>query len=100
MVKIKFDPPGKEEPGFLRRAKRALGFQQRFKEDASPELIDDLVSFLADYVTEPKDRTEAMDALLDASENQFMELLGSLSGEGEEVPKSKSSEPETGSKLE
>ena len=98
MAQIVFEAPGKEEPGFLRRAKRALGFQQRFKEDASPELIDDLVAFLADYVTEPKDNDEAKDALLDASENQFMELLGSLSGEGEEVPKVKGSEPETRSK--
>ena len=48
--------------------------------NASPEVLDDLVKFLLDYVTEPKDRAEAVEMLWDATEDQFMQLIDVLKG--------------------
>lgn len=75
-----FKLPGKDTPGFLRRQREAIRFSENLKDNPTVETVDALVSFLVDYVEEPKDRKEAAEALWDASENQFMELLGALSG--------------------
>lgn len=82
MKTIVFEPPGADAPGYLRRAKKALEFRNAVNaKDAGPETIDALVEFLLPYVKEPADRSEAREALLDASEAQFMELINAVSGE-------------------
>ncbi len=84
MSEIVFVPPGPDEPGYLRRLRHVLQFKQRLESaDGVPpaELIDDLVIFLAAYVKEPVEPEAKIEALLDASERQFIELLGLLSGE-------------------
>lgn len=84
MSEIVFAPPGPDEPGYLRRQRSVLQFKQRLESaDGVPpvELIDDLVAFLAAFVKEPVEPEAKIKALLDASERQFIELLGLLSGE-------------------
>jgi len=84
MTQIVFEPPGADSPGYLRRSKRALEFRQRSqKKDIGPEIIDEMVEFLLPYVKEPAERDEAREALFDASEAQFMQLIDAVSGEGE-----------------
>ncbi len=84
MSKIHFDLPGADEPGFLRRSRRALELQEQLSKlqvgSIPSSVIDDLIEFLADYVTEPQGRDEAKEALLDASQNQFMEMLNAITG--------------------
>lgn len=79
-MEIEFTVPGKDAPGFLRRVKRAAEFQSVVRDpkrfDAAA--VDALVAFLADYVTKPADRPEAVEALLDASADQFNDLLAAI----------------------
>lgn len=84
MSQLVFDPPGKEAPGFLRRAREALSFQEAMQEKPTVAALDGMVKFLLDYVSEPKDKDEAREILMDASEEQFINMLASLSGESAE----------------
>ena len=86
MSKLVFTKPDPEAPGYLRRMRQALEFQEAFKSaNPGPAAVDKLIEFLLPNVTEPVDRNEAREALLDASQAQFMELLGALTG-GDENP--------------
>ena len=85
MVDLVFSPPDEHAPGFLRRQKKALTFIKAFNvEDPTPDMIDDMVEFLADYVTEPTDRDEAIDLLWDASQDQIMTLMRAIGGSDKE----------------
>jgi len=83
---IIFNPPTPQTPGFLRRAREAIRFSELLKETPTVETVDALAAFLLQFVSEPVDRGEAIEALLDASQEQFQELLTSLTGGGEENP--------------
>ena len=75
MKELVFSPPKQNEPGFLRRTQKALAFQVEMKNDPRPETIDKMVDFLLTYVEEPKDRDEAREALYEATEEQFNQLI-------------------------
>lgn len=77
---LEFSIPGKDAPGFLRRVRRAAILQDSLKHDFSATTIDDVVAFLADFVTVPATRAEAIEALLDASSDQFEQLLTAVTG--------------------
>jgi hypothetical protein len=83
MTDLVFTPPDENTPGFLRRQREALKFMQLLKGDPTVEAVDGMVEFLVEFVTEPKDRKKAIDALWDASEAQFNELLGAVLGKGD-----------------
>ncbi len=80
MSQLVFTPPTKETPGFLKRMRKALAFGAALKDNPTPEAMDDMVAFLADYVTEPADRAEAIDALWDATQEQFEQMLSAITG--------------------
>jgi len=81
MIRLEFHVPEPNEPGYLRRLKRALVFQERIKGALTPELVDEMVAFLADYVTVPETRAEAIEALWDASKEQFDAMFDALMGD-------------------
>jgi hypothetical protein len=83
---ITFTPPTPQTPGFLRRAREAIRFSELLRQSPTVETIDALAAFLLQFVSEPIDRGEATEALLDASQEQFQELLTSLTGGGAENP--------------
>jgi len=83
MSKIKFELPGKETPGYLRRMKNALEYAKMLQDNPSPATIDALVEFLLPYVIEPEDRKEARNALWDATQEQFDSLLGAIVGKSD-----------------
>lgn len=89
-TKIVFKLPEPNQPGFLKRTRRALSFYRKMSgggmKNMTEETLDDLVDFLADYVEEPKDHQEAVEALWEASEEQIQSLLAALQGGGAEVP--------------
>lgn len=81
MVDLVFNPPDAQAPGFLRRQKKALQFMRAFNVDKpTPEMIDQMVEFLLDYVTEPAERDAARDLLWDASQEQIMTLMRAIGG--------------------
>ena len=85
-MKIVFNAPSKDKPGYLKRMKKAVQFGNALSGgQATPELLDDLVSFLADYVTVPEKREDAIAALWDANETQFMQLIDVVKGGAGEI---------------
>ena len=86
MIKIVFSAPSKDKPGYLKRMKKAVEFGNVLSSGlVTPELLDDLVPFLAGYVTQPASKEEAIDALWDATEEQFMQLLDVVKGGSGEI---------------
>lgn len=89
--------PDKNTSGFLLRMRRALAFQHDLEEgNATPETVDEMVEFLADFVKVPEDRNEARELLWHASEAEFNELLDAITDAGAS-PKAQSDEPSAGS---
>jgi len=86
MTDLKFDLPGKDDPGFLRRQREALKFGRLLQEKPDENTLDQMVDFLSQFVSEPKDKNKAKEALYDASENQFMQLLEAIGGESAANP--------------
>lgn len=85
MTKIVFTPPSPDAPGFLRRMKTATQLMNTLVapdalQTISPDVFDHMVEFLADFVSEPSPREKAIEALWDASESQFKEMLTSVTG--------------------
>jgi hypothetical protein len=88
-VELVFKIPSKDEKGYLRRMKRAGLFSEAFKSgEVTGKLFDDMVSFLADYVIQPNNRDEAIEAIWDASEAQIVDLLEALTETGKVNPQS------------
>lgn len=81
-MEIIFKVPDKTTPGYLRRAKKALEFSQKLGDTTTPELIDEMVEFLVDYVSSPTERDAKIEALWDVSEDEFSNMLNALSGGG------------------
>lgn len=82
MSQIVFEKPSAKEPGYLRRTRSALEFLDGLKKEQGPSQVDRMIDFLLPFVKEPQDRNLAREALFDASEEQFNELLGIVSGGG------------------
>jgi len=86
-MKLEFEIPGPDAPGFLRRQRKALEFAEAFSGGSvKPATVDALVEFLVDFVTVPQDKDEAKEALWDATEKQFTGLLEALTGQGQVSP--------------
>ena len=84
MTKLVFSPPGPDSPGYLKRVRQALVFSKNISSDKpSPEMIDEMVEFLSQYVTEPEAQAEKVAALWLASEKEFTLLLRSITGDSE-----------------
>lgn len=86
MSKIRFEPPGIDEPGYLRRQRKLLELSHKFENKTDPEALDAMIDLLLPYVKEPENRDEAREALWDASEAQFKMLLDLVSGKTPENP--------------
>jgi len=99
MSKLVFELPNAQTPGYLRRAKKGLEFKERMAAGVDPTSIDDMVNFLLDFVSEPEDREEAKEALFDANEEQFSNLLDLVTGENKVENPTADGKPSTKSEL-
>lgn len=92
---LNIEAPGRDDPGFLRRTRRALELAESLKaSDPSPRLLDDLVEFVLPYVVKPKDRKAAEEALLDLSQNEFDKIMDAIAGKEHEPPPQKGGDSE------
>lgn len=100
-MQITFQPPDENSPGYLRRLKQALSFQDAINsKKVSEKTIDDLAGFLSTYVVGIDDKEEAKNYLLDASENQFNEMLETITGRKmEDITKKNGNTLSSGSKV-
>jgi len=83
MAKVVLERPGPEAPGYLRRSRRLLEIQERLSKEASLAALDELIGFLLDFVTEPVERGQAREMLLDLSQREIEELGKAVAGAGE-----------------
>ena len=83
-MKLVFAPPDADAPGYLKRQRQALELFDGYKNDPSVDTVDKLIDFLLPFVTEPKTKAKAEEALWDASQNQIQQMIGVVVGGGEE----------------
>jgi hypothetical protein len=77
MAEIVFNLPDEKTPGYLRRVLAANRFNELMKAgELTSSAYEDLITFLLGFISEPEDRGEAREALLDASLEQYRDLLG------------------------
>lgn len=92
MTDIVFELPTPQTPGYLRRLKALTEFQEAQKSEEDPLMrLMAMVEFLSGYVTQPADRDEAYEALLDASQEQIDGLFALIAGKnsGDIIPPAK-----------
>ena len=78
---MKYAIPSPQTPGHLRRLQKAIEFGDIFKNDAaSPETFERMIDHLSGFIIEPSDPQEAREALLDATQEEYLELLKAVSG--------------------
>ena len=83
-TEIVFEVPGPEAPGYLRRLMAANKFTtMRNEGNITPEYYQNLITFLLAYIKKPADRDEAREALLDASELEYIDLLNAITGKAD-----------------
>ena len=77
MSELVFNLPDEKTPGYLRRVMAANRFNEMIKAgDLHSAAYEDLIVFLLGFISEPVDRSEAREALLDATLEQYRDLLG------------------------
>jgi hypothetical protein len=88
-VKIEFTPPDRKKLGFLKRQKQALTFKRLFKnpDELTAENIDELAEYLSQFVTVPETHDEKIAALLEASQEQFEDMVAALVSTSQQVDK-------------
>lgn len=83
MTEIEFRVPDEKSPGFLRRMMAAGRFSELMREGKTgAEYYNNLITFLMGFIVKPEDRDEAREALLDATQEQYMELLDAINSQG------------------
>lgn len=77
MNELQFSPPSRNSKGFLRRMRMLLSFSAASAAgEATPEQLEDMVKFLAQYVVnEGYTEEQKIDAVWDLSEEQFSQLM-------------------------
>jgi hypothetical protein len=81
ITKVVLTIPRKDEPGYLRRTRRMYEISEAMEnESATMKDLDEFIQIILKYVSVPVDRKEAEDALLDASEEQILELFDAIKG--------------------
>jgi hypothetical protein len=96
VIRIVFEPPSKDAPGFMRRNKQAMVFYARLNDLQNKptnewlmedtKLFDEMIDFLVPYIKEPADPEAAREALWDASEDDFTKMLSAVQGSDENPP--------------
>ncbi len=84
MSELVIQVPDRTTPGYPRRIKRLIELQRAFRsfsgENPDPAVLDTVIEGLLPYVAEPTDPDAAREALWDASQAQFEEVLAALTG--------------------
>jgi hypothetical protein len=78
-MELEIKPPTPNSPGFLYRTKRALLLQRALAEP-NADTVDQIVEFLLPFVVKPEGEKEKREALLQASQSQFVSLFNAVAG--------------------
>ena len=69
--------PGPDEDGYLRRRRE---ISTLLDAAPSPDNIDSLAKYIAQFVSEPLDEAEALEAVLDMPQKEYQGVIGRLLG--------------------
>lgn len=86
-MQIEFTPPNKQTHGYLRRQHKILEFKKILHQEPSAEMLEKLVEFFSEFVTIPEDKAAKIEALWDATQEQYENMLTALSGAAIDVEK-------------
>ncbi len=76
MSEIKFLVPDPDAPGYLRREIQRVEFLEQYREEQDArKALKMLVEYLLEFVTEPEDKGQAREMLLDAPKSTIDELM-------------------------
>jgi len=76
-MKIEFELPGPDAPGYLKRMRKLSAFMEM--EGNTPERWDLMIEYLLDFVTKPADKDKAREALWEMNQAEYEKMLESLS---------------------
>ena len=76
MVRLVFKAPGRDEPGFFRRAIEVQQLLDDVNAGKGLKAWNDLVEHLSQYIDGPKEQIR--DLLLDASKNQIRDMVSAI----------------------
>ena len=83
-IELRFQPPGEDAPGYLRRQREARRFIRILDRNFDPDGVDEIVNFLAPYIRDQDGNEVALDKaadyLLDATSEQFYTMILALMG--------------------
>lgn len=78
---LAFEIPDITAPGFLRRQRDAMHYREALRTNPSGKSMDDMITFLLQFVTAPTDRDSARELLLDLSREDYTKLLTAINAE-------------------
>lgn len=82
MTEILVEPPDGKTKGYLRRLIAVSKYTEMLNNnDIRPEFYESLITFLLGFIVKPKDENEAREALLDASAEQYFEIMAAIKGD-------------------
>ena len=79
------EQPKPNEKGYLKRQSKIVKFMHAFESAErsgvyDPDMIDNLIEFLVDYISTPTDRKEAENLLWELSEDEFKYVMAVIQG--------------------
>ena len=84
---MRFEKPKSNEPGYLNRLMKADKFRKFISgSDSEGDFIELLCDYALPYIIEPVDRDKAKQELLEASEDEYKELMQFIASGGAENP--------------
>lgn len=97
---IRFEPPTADTPGYLQRQIEVMELQARMQEAEKANdpremvaAMEKMAKFLSQFIVEPQDKAQKVQAILSLSQNQFEALITAIAGEGNnEAPKTQTGE--------
>jgi len=88
VTELHFSPPSRKARGFMRRMRILVKFSEKSrKNEISPSDMDEMVDFLAQYVSNPGlSHDEKVELVWDCSQEQFDTLMELVQEGSEEEP--------------
>lgn len=88
-MELKFRVPGSSEPGYLKRERKRLRYVNLLRQNyTNPDIVNEMMEWLCEFVDEPVEKEDKLAALEMASKDQIHGLLESIKRAGDVNPTS------------
>ena len=79
-MNVVFDIPGPRDPGYLKRTMRMAEFNESLDGKGQVEQLNLTIDLLAEFVSEPKGKAKAREAVMDISQEEFESVMKRIQG--------------------